>query len=159
MNRRRQPFQVFFGPKPFFNQQLNPSRWPSYCDHSVTSADVRLSVGPNLSRPARQRPVAPVPGAEACGICHTDAAHRQTLDKASPTASGRIGKWRTCAPEAAKIALPIAGATAVVAGSPSPTGVSELGRNSISTSGTSPIAPSVQTVGPQIGECPRVWSS
>ena len=29
---------VFFGPKPFFNQQLNSSRWPSYCDHSVTSA-------------------------------------------------------------------------------------------------------------------------
>jgi hypothetical protein len=51
LNRRRQPFQVFFGPKPFFDQQLNPSRWPSYCDHSVTSADVRLSVGPNLSRP------------------------------------------------------------------------------------------------------------
>src|SRR6266849_10246204 len=30
---------------PFFNQQLNSSRWPVYCDHSVTSADVRLSVG------------------------------------------------------------------------------------------------------------------
>jgi len=28
-----------------FNQQLNPSEWPIYCDHSVTSADVRLSVG------------------------------------------------------------------------------------------------------------------
>ena len=48
---------VFFGPKPFFNQQLNPSRWPQFCDHSVTSADVRLSVGPNLSRAACQRPV------------------------------------------------------------------------------------------------------
>ena len=36
---------VFSEPKPFFNQQLNPSRWPNYCDHSVTSADVRLSVG------------------------------------------------------------------------------------------------------------------
>ena len=36
---------VFFEPKPFFNQQLNSSRWPIYCDHSVTSADVRLSVG------------------------------------------------------------------------------------------------------------------
>jgi hypothetical protein len=45
LNRRRQPFQVFFEPKPFFNQQLNSSRWPIYCDHSVTSADVRLSVG------------------------------------------------------------------------------------------------------------------
>src|SRR5256885_16918237 len=42
-------FSVFFGPKPFFNQQLNPSRWLSYCDHSLTSADVRLSVGPNLT--------------------------------------------------------------------------------------------------------------
>ena len=39
---------VFFEPKPFFNQQLNSSRWPLYCDHSVTSADVRLSVGKRL---------------------------------------------------------------------------------------------------------------
>jgi hypothetical protein len=30
---------------------------PQFCDHSVTSADVRLSVGPNLSRAACQRPV------------------------------------------------------------------------------------------------------
>jgi len=36
---------VFFGPKPFFNQQLNSSGWPQFCDHAVTSADVRLSVG------------------------------------------------------------------------------------------------------------------
>jgi len=36
---------VSFEGKPFFNQELNPSRWPRYCDHSVTSADVRLSVG------------------------------------------------------------------------------------------------------------------
>jgi hypothetical protein len=43
LNRRRQPFQ--FEPKPFSNQQLNSSRWLIYCDHSVTSADVRLSVG------------------------------------------------------------------------------------------------------------------
>src|SRR5438445_12894025 len=35
----------FFGPKPFFSQQLNSSRWPLYCDQSVTSADVRPSVG------------------------------------------------------------------------------------------------------------------
>jgi hypothetical protein len=33
------------GPNHPFNQQLNSSRWPIYCDHSVTSADVRLSVG------------------------------------------------------------------------------------------------------------------
>ena len=45
------------GPNHLFNQQLNSSRWPIYCDHSVTSADVRLSVGPNLSRAACQRPV------------------------------------------------------------------------------------------------------
>ena len=38
-----------------------------------------------------------------------------------------------------KIAFPIAGATAVVAGSPSPTGASVLGRNSTSISGTSAI--------------------
>ena len=36
---------VFSEPKPFFNQQLNSSRWPQFCDHSVTSADVRLNVG------------------------------------------------------------------------------------------------------------------
>jgi hypothetical protein len=30
--------------------QLNPSRWPIYCDHSVTSADVRLSVGRTIKR-------------------------------------------------------------------------------------------------------------
>jgi hypothetical protein len=36
---------VFSEPKPFFTQQLNSSRWPIYCDHSVTSADVRQTVG------------------------------------------------------------------------------------------------------------------
>jgi hypothetical protein len=41
---------VFFEPKPLFNQQLNSSRWPLYCDHSVTSADVRLSVGRTIKR-------------------------------------------------------------------------------------------------------------
>jgi hypothetical protein len=29
----------------FSINKLNSSRWPIYCDHSVTSADVRLSVG------------------------------------------------------------------------------------------------------------------
>jgi hypothetical protein len=33
-------------PTPAFSvQQLNFAEWPIYCDHSVTSADVRLSVG------------------------------------------------------------------------------------------------------------------
>jgi hypothetical protein len=43
---------------------------PQFCDHSVTSADVRLSVGPNLSRAACQRPVdsPPVPGVDRCPI-------------------------------------------------------------------------------------------
>ena len=31
-----------------FNQQFNLSKWPIYCDHSVTSADVRLSVGAQI---------------------------------------------------------------------------------------------------------------
>jgi hypothetical protein len=35
-------------PKPFFSQQLSSSRWPLYCDHSVTSADVRVSVGSRM---------------------------------------------------------------------------------------------------------------
>jgi hypothetical protein len=30
-------------------QQLNFAEWPQFCDHSVTSADVCLSVGPNLA--------------------------------------------------------------------------------------------------------------
>src|ERR1700757_1611961 len=42
---------------PAIFQQLNFAEWPQFCDHSVTSADVRLSVGPNLSRAACQRPV------------------------------------------------------------------------------------------------------
>ena len=31
---------------PIIFQQLNFAEWPQFCDHSVTSADVRLSVGP-----------------------------------------------------------------------------------------------------------------
>jgi hypothetical protein len=42
---------------PIIFQELNFAEWPQFCDHSVTSADVRLSVGPNLSRAACQRPV------------------------------------------------------------------------------------------------------
>jgi hypothetical protein len=42
---------------PAIFQQLNFAEWPQFCDHSVTSADVRLSVGPNLTRAACQRPV------------------------------------------------------------------------------------------------------
>src|SRR5258705_13842056 len=34
---------------PAIFQQLDFAEWPQFCDHSVTSADVRLSVGPNLS--------------------------------------------------------------------------------------------------------------
>src|SRR2546422_7939906 len=34
-----------------FNQQLNLSEWPNYCDHAVTSAGVRLSVGNGLRNP------------------------------------------------------------------------------------------------------------
>ena len=30
---------------PAIFQQLNFAEWPQFCDHSVTSADVRLSVG------------------------------------------------------------------------------------------------------------------
>ena len=42
---------------PLVLQQLNFAEWPQFCDHSVSSADVRLSVGPNLSPAACQRPV------------------------------------------------------------------------------------------------------
>src|SRR4029077_19416955 len=36
---------ALFRPNHASNQQLNSSEWAIYCDHSVTSADVRLSVG------------------------------------------------------------------------------------------------------------------
>src|SRR5207248_2891656 len=36
---------VFFRANYLFNQQFNPPDGSNYCDHSVTSADVRLSVG------------------------------------------------------------------------------------------------------------------
>jgi hypothetical protein len=32
-------------PISLLGQLLNLSRWPQFCDHSVTSADVRLNVG------------------------------------------------------------------------------------------------------------------
>src|SRR5262245_55118353 len=72
--------------------------------------------------------------------------HRQTRQcpvfcdaSASSTAAGRIGRWRNRPPVAAKMALPMAGATTVVPGSPRPTGCSVLSMNSMSSSGTSPM--------------------
>jgi hypothetical protein len=44
LNRRRQPFQ-YYQRIPLVLQQLNFAEGPQFCDHSVTSADVRLSVG------------------------------------------------------------------------------------------------------------------
>ena len=49
LNRRRQPFQGFSQPISLIGQQLNLSRWSQFCDHPVTSADVRLSVGQECS--------------------------------------------------------------------------------------------------------------
>jgi hypothetical protein len=34
-----------FSVSPLVLQQLNFAEWPQFCDRSVTSADVRLSVG------------------------------------------------------------------------------------------------------------------
>src|ERR1051326_4729517 len=48
------PTPAFSGPKPFFNQQLNLSRCPQFCDHSVTSADVRLNVGRSSEKLTRR---------------------------------------------------------------------------------------------------------
>src|SRR5438874_13375343 len=42
---------ALFRPNCVFNQQLNFSKWPIYCDHSVTSADVRLRFGNGLRNP------------------------------------------------------------------------------------------------------------
>src|SRR6516162_9436500 len=58
---------------------------------------------------------------------------------ASSTAAGRMGRWRKRTPIAAKMALPMAGATTIVPGSPRPTGASTLSMNSMSSSGTSPM--------------------
>src|SRR2546426_6308526 len=41
-------FSALFRPNCVFNQQLNSSGWPIYCDHSVTSADVRLTSAENI---------------------------------------------------------------------------------------------------------------
>jgi hypothetical protein len=48
--------KLTFYPDPF-SGATSFAEWPQFCDHSVTSADVRLSVGPKLSRDACQRPV------------------------------------------------------------------------------------------------------
>jgi hypothetical protein len=56
LNRLRQPLQ-YYQLIPIIFQQLNFAERPQFCAHSVTSADVRLSVGPNLIRAACQRPV------------------------------------------------------------------------------------------------------
>ena len=50
-----------------FGQLLNVSRWPQFCDHSVTSADVRLSVGPQC-HPCSDPSISPVPGADSWPI-------------------------------------------------------------------------------------------
>ena len=48
--RRRQPFQAaYYQLIPLVLQQLNFAEWPQFCDHSVTSADVRLASAPNRS--------------------------------------------------------------------------------------------------------------
>src|ERR1700746_2448943 len=47
-------FSGILSAQALFNQRLNLSRWPQVCDHSVTSADVRLSVG-NRNRELRYR--------------------------------------------------------------------------------------------------------
>jgi hypothetical protein len=57
LNRRPQPFQGCVLPAYPFVLQLNFAERPQFCDHSVTSADVRLASAPNLTRAACQRPV------------------------------------------------------------------------------------------------------
>ena len=47
-------FSALFRLNCFFNQQLNLSRWSIYCDRSVTSADVRLSVGAQESKESKK---------------------------------------------------------------------------------------------------------
>jgi hypothetical protein len=65
LNRRRQPFQAYYQLIPIIFQQLNFAEWPQFCDHSVTRADVRLSVGPNLSVLLTSDPsISPVSGAD-----------------------------------------------------------------------------------------------
>src|ERR1700689_5949748 len=52
LNRRPQPFQGCVLPAYPFVLQLNFAERPQFCDHSVTSADVRLASAPNLTRAA-----------------------------------------------------------------------------------------------------------
>src|SRR4051812_29571432 len=66
-----------------------------------------------------------------------DHLSARTYASAWSTADGRMGRWRKRTPDAAKIALPMAGATTVVPGSPRPTEASTLSMNSISSPGTS----------------------
>src|SRR5690349_14740462 len=75
--------------------QLNFSEWPQFCDHSVTSADVRLSVGPNLSRLACQCPVDLAnPGAEQWPIRTQLAAPGVFCNRFSQADSSLIGVLR-----------------------------------------------------------------
>jgi hypothetical protein len=53
---RRQPFQYYRLIRLVF-LQLNFAEWPQFCDHSVTSADVRLSVGPEIRKPPFHRTI------------------------------------------------------------------------------------------------------
>ena len=93
LNPRRQPFQ-FSWPKPFFNQQLNLSKWPQFCDHSVTSADVRLNVGLELFV-LQERPTAgktalsfiPLCFARGCWCLHFRGVVLYST-KSTPTAEG-----------------------------------------------------------------------
>jgi len=75
---------------------------------------------------------------ERAAGCPAARLNRPGLDQiAAFTAAAVIGICRRRAPTALKTALPIAGPTTVVAGSPSPTGASVLSTKVMSSSGTS----------------------
>src|SRR5437762_13455796 len=53
------PTPAFSGLISVLVQQLNCTEWPQFCDHSVTSADVRLSVGFEAKHRQRDTPWEP----------------------------------------------------------------------------------------------------
>ncbi|MEY4782688.1 MAG: hypothetical protein RIR41_623 [Pseudomonadota bacterium] len=86
------------------------------------------------------------PGESGGGRFRRDRSRRRVIRRseggadqviAAFTAAAVIGICRRRAPTALKIALPMAGPTTVVAGSPRPTGASVLGTKLMSSSGTS----------------------
>src|SRR5882762_5985406 len=96
LNRRRQPFQGFNQPISLIGQLLNLSRWPQFCDHSVTSADVRLKASAETRFPAFRLGVH---GAK----CHNPQL-KPLLQLTTYWSEGEVLKWAGVGTEVEKVA-------------------------------------------------------